>query len=153
MPQTYCFAKFEGEKQGVFKGESKQPDMGDFVEVLSVHQGSMRHFSANSRVSGPITPGDFAFNKAAGAATVNFIQALTTRELLKEVSFDFWRPKGAAKEIWLTVKLKNAFVTAHSLAQAAEDVIAESISLNFESIEWDNKADKMQYTQRWAKQK
>ncbi len=153
MANTYCFAKFKGKDQGDFNGESVQPEMSAFVEVLSFSQGASAPFDPTSgKPAGQVRQSEITFTKHAGKASVNFIQAMTGAEEITEATFDFWRTNDAGDdENWLSVVVKAAFVSNFSYGQGSSEEISETVSLSFDSITWNNKADSMEFEHRWTK--
>jgi len=146
-----------GLKQGQFKGESTRSQMQDKIEAssFSFEVASPRD-AASGLASGRRQYKPLIITKEMGAASPQFLTALTTNEPLKTVTLDFYKTNQNGEEyIYYTIKLTNAIVAGirqhtpdaagaggdkHPSAGGSAQL--EEISLSFQKIEVESKDGK-----------
>ncbi|MBI3139525.1 MAG: type VI secretion system tube protein Hcp [Sphingobacteriales bacterium] len=105
----------EGTKQGKFKGESQKGKFADKSELAGyLLEITSPRDVASGQASGRRTFQPVLLLKATGASSPQFLQALSTNELLKKVVIDFYRPDPSGMEInYFTVTLENASISGY----------------------------------------
>lgn len=103
----------EGTKQGKFKGESKLEKFKDKSEINGFMQEVISpRDAASGAATGKRNYQPIIILKKAGSASPQFFQALTTNEVLKKVTIDFYKPDPSGQEIlFYTITLENAIVS------------------------------------------
>ena len=148
-----------GTKQGTFKGESLRERHEGKISCLAFHYNvKSPRDSASGQASGKRTHQPVSFVKTWGPATPQFLQALSTNEVLKSVLFEFLRTNPNGEEyVFHTVQLTNATVSeidqyvgddTQDQSHAAHEL--ERISLTFQKIEIENKDGKTMALDDWA---
>lgn len=131
---------------GEIKGEAKDQDHKDWIELASVSWNHSRTIAAGVK-SSQRSRGETFFNDIMIANTMHkgsmkVQQYAATGKVMKKVEIHFCR-SGAdgAKglETYLTIKLDDCLVTSYSTGIAGEDVPIESLSLNFTKVEMEYK--------------
>ena len=151
MPFT-CYVSVEGTKQGKFKGEQSFSKLGkDKVTVVRFASGVVSPRDvATGQASGKRRYEPIEFTKELGGSSPQFLQALTSNEVLKTVLFEFVRTNASgAEEVHYTIKLTNASVASSrislDLTERGHPLAAHelhTITLAFEKIEQEDKSAK-----------
>lgn len=150
----------EGTKQGKFKGTSTRGVHKDKIPVLSfdyavqsprdVATGQPTGFAQHQPVTATIE---------WGAASPQIFQALTTNEILKTVSFEFYRTTPDGKEdMHYTIKLTNGTVSNQRMyiervrhSEKSDTLELEDISFTFDQIDVESKWGKAMASDSWTK--
>jgi type VI secretion system secreted protein Hcp len=120
MAQRF-FVTIEGEKTGAFKGESLLQRHQGQVEGLGFQYGlSLSYDLETGQASGKRQHGSVTMTKAWGAASPQLFQALVNNELLKVVTFEFYRvDRSGVEALFQKVTLDQATVRKHQPARRA----------------------------------
>jgi type VI secretion system secreted protein Hcp len=153
-----------GTKQGQFKGESTRQAYQDKIEAsgFSFEVASPRD-AASGTATGRRQYKPLTITKEMGAASPQFLQALTTNEVLKTVTLDFVKTNANGEEyVYYSIKLVNATVAgirqhtppggdkpASTPAAAVGTPPLEEISLAFQRIEVESKDGKTMAVDDW----
>jgi type VI secretion system secreted protein Hcp len=154
-------------KQGQFKGESTRQSTQDKIEAsgfsfeITSPRDAASGLASGKRVYKPLT-----ITKEIGAASPQFLQALTTNEVLKTVTLDFYKTNANGEEyIYYSIKLTNA--TVAGIRQHTPDGAGagmggdkhtsgvsmpqlEEISFTFQKIEVESKDGKTMAADDWS---
>jgi type VI secretion system secreted protein Hcp len=133
--QTRVFITLEGEKQGKFKGSSKQKGREDAIPINKYKlEVSSPRDKASGQATGKRQHQGITFTKAMDESSAQFLQAMTTNEALKNVKFEFVKPGPDGKEmVFQTVTLEGAHLADWTQeVEGGED--AESVLLVYEKI-------------------
>ncbi|MBI5373126.1 MAG: type VI secretion system tube protein Hcp [Sphingobacteriales bacterium] len=105
----------EGTKQGKFKGESMKGKFADKSELAGYQlEITSPRDAASGQATGRRTFQPVILLKATGASSPQFLQALSTNELLKKVVIDFYRPDPSGMEVnYYTVTLENVSISGY----------------------------------------
>jgi type VI secretion system Hcp family effector len=137
------YMSVEGVKQGKFKGEPGSPS-GAWVPVLQVKVGQAGQpllDTATTIARGNRQREQIKITKESGAASPQFHLALATKEVLREVVFEYFHPdpKGSGKNVlFYRIILTNAEIagiqkTAGGAVQSAKEL--EQISFTYQKME------------------
>ncbi len=129
LPAVPAMAAFDaymtinGTKQGRFKGEA----MSEKISVTSVsHDVRM----ASGMTTGRRQHGEITIRREVDAASPKLFQALSTNEVLSDVTIVFHASGAGARKAAQTINLKNARITADRKAGGSE-----LITLEYDTIE------------------
>jgi len=113
MAQRF-FVTIEGEKTGAFKGESLLQRHQGQLEGLGFQYGlSLSYDLETGQASGKRQHGSVTMTKAWGAASPQLFQALVNNELLKVVTFEFYRvDRSGVEALFQKVTLDQATVAS-----------------------------------------
>jgi type VI secretion system Hcp family effector len=125
------FVTIEGEKQGKFKGSTPIRGREDAIQI---HDYKMSITAPKDKQSGQATGArqhqGISFTKAIDDASPQFMQALTTNEALKSVTFAFVKPGPDGKEVqYQTVTLEGA-----QLASWTQEDDSEAVTLVYQKV-------------------
>jgi type VI secretion system secreted protein Hcp len=130
-------------KIGDIKGESVDKDHKDWINLLSVSQSLTRPMSAgisgSTRQRASVTCGDVVCVKEMDASTPKLIQAVCDGTVFPKVQIDLCTSTGAGARVpYYQWELVNVMVSDYSVSGATDgpEVPTESISLNYEEIQW-----------------
>jgi type VI secretion system secreted protein Hcp len=132
---THVFITLEGEKQGKFKGSSKQKGREDAIPINKYKlEVKAPRDVASGQASGKRQHQGITFTKAMDDSSPQFMQALTSNETLKNVKFEFVKPGADGKEmVFQTVTLEGAHLADWTQeVEGGED--AESVLIVYEKI-------------------
>ena len=146
----------EGEKQGKFKGSSNVKGREDAIEISKYRLAAKSpRDTASGQASGKRQYQAISFKKAIDAASPQFMQAMTTNEKLKSVTFQFYATSAdTGKEgVYQTVTLTNASVSSwvqdfEGEEGSGEDM--ETVELVFEDITLESNIGKTSARDSWA---
>lgn len=148
----------EGTSQGKFKGESPRKNHKDKIPILAFDyevqspRDSATGAAAGTRQHKPVT-----VTKEWGASSPQLFQAVTTNEVLKSVTFEFYRttPEGKEDQHY-SIKLTNATVCNHhkyvDMVKHSEDKDThelEAVSFTFQKIDVESKWGKSMASDDW----
>jgi type VI secretion system secreted protein Hcp len=141
-----AIVKVTGAKQGKFKGDSalKSPLFADGITLLRFESiATAPRDAATGQASGKRQWQPIRLTKEWGASSPQFVQALTTNEILSKVVFEFFKPDPAGKVVLQhRVTLTNATVqtidSSLDLITAGAGRELEDIELTFQSIMVEN---------------
>jgi len=149
----------EGTKQGKLKGESVRTAHKDKIPILGFeYEVAAPRDLASGQASGKRQHKPVKVIKEWGASSPQLFQAVTTNEVLKSVTFEFYRttPEGKEDQHY-SIKLTNATVSGHrkfidkSVKHSdGHDVHElEEISFTFQKIDVESKWGKSMATDDW----
>ncbi len=123
LPAIPAMAAFDtymtinGTKQGQFKGER----MSEKIALTSVsHDSAM----ATRMATGKRQHGSITITREVDAASPKFFQALSTNEVLRDVTIVFAAPRAGARKVQ-TIDLKNATIVSDRKAGGSELITIE----------------------------
>jgi type VI secretion system secreted protein Hcp len=163
----YTFSvTIKGQKQGVFKGESTKAGPKDKIQGLSFsYEIKSPRDVSTGQASGKRQHSPIKIVKEWGAATPQIFTALTTNEVLPEVTLEFRRVNANGEEyIYYKIKLTNASVsgirqfTNQGLADGSsakhssstDTMELEEVSFTFQKIEVENIDGKTMGVDDWG---
>ncbi len=120
--------KVVASKQGSFKGESLMPRYSDKAEVLGY---SMEIKSPRDAASGQATGRrqhmPLTIWKATGASSPQFFSAITTNEVLKTVTIEFYKPdevfkSSGTEQLYFKIELANASISSFKQVMGSADL-------------------------------
>ncbi len=127
------YVTIEGTKQGKFKGEGVGRDKG-WIPCLqfSYQPGAVRDVSGQA--SGKRQHGQIVIVKERGAASPQIFRAVTTNEVLKQVSFEFVRVTADGREeVYKTLRITKAVLASvRTLTSGGPKDVREEVTLSFE---------------------
>ena len=108
-----AYVIIEGTKQGKFKGESPREAHKEKIAILGFnYEITSPRDIASGQASGKRQHKPITFIKEWGASSPQIFQALTTNEVLKKVSMEFFRTTAdGMEEVYHTIVLTNATVS------------------------------------------
>lgn len=121
--------------QGSSKGDEKSPYGSQWIPVLQFNQSVVSpRDNATGQASGKRQHETIKVVKVVDASSPQLQRAAVTREHLKEVVFEFYRPNGKGTErdkagLYQTIRLTDAIITIQKNGPT------EEISFNYEKIE------------------
>ena len=125
------------------KGESTDADHESWINVLSVSQSLSRPMksgiSGSTRQRASVTCGDVICTKEMDSSTPKLIEAVCDGRDFDVVNIDVCTSTGGAKRVpYYQWTLHNVRVSSYDVSGQGDDggVFYETISLNFEKIEW-----------------
>lgn len=136
------YLKVTGTKQGVFKGEAAGAPWKDWSPGVDLeHRVQLPLDRVTGMANGMAQHMPLTVTKRLGAASPQFLQALTTNELLKQVDLSFvrTRPDGT-QEVYYTITLRNATLAEVRLFRSPGPPEAlpsgeyEALSFRYQSI-------------------
>ncbi len=131
-----CYAMIEGAKQGKFKGEGPGRDTGRIPCLQFRYQPAPPRDVASGQSSGKRQHEPIVIVKESGAASPQLLRALTTHELLKQVTFDFVHPAADGREeVYKTLRLTNATVASFRRLPSGADAPREEVTFVFQQLE------------------
>ncbi len=142
-----AFARITATKQGVIKGSVTQKGRENSIAVVAVeHSIVSPRDAASGLATGKRQHKPFVITKEVDQSSPLLHQALTSNEVLKDVTLDFWQPSaagGGAEKKYYTVKLENASIAGirhvmpnNKVPELARQAAYEEISLVYSSITW-----------------
>jgi len=152
----------KGQKQGQFKGESAREKASDRIEAVAfAYEVISPRDAATGQASGKRQHKPLQITKAVGASSPQFFQALTTNEILQNVTLEFTKMNQNGEEyVFFTIKLTNATVTSirqHTPENAVGGkeangamVPVEEIAFTFQRIEVESKDGKTLAADDWG---
>jgi type VI secretion system secreted protein Hcp len=154
-----AYVTIEAEKQGKFKGSSPIKGREDAIQISKYKLGvKSPRDTASGQGSGKRHYQAISFRKAVDAASPQFFQALTTNELLKTVTFQFYAhaADSGREGVYQTVTLTNASVSGWTQDFEGEEEAGddpEIVELTFESISLDSNTGGTSAQDKWTDQK
>jgi type VI secretion system secreted protein Hcp len=148
--QKKAYVAIEGSKQGKFKGSTHIKGREDAIAISNYRLSvSAPHDVASGQASGKRQYQAISFKKDVDAASPQFMQALTSNEVLKTVTIQFYKASANGDEqLYQTVKLENA--TLKSWTQDFEDDHdLETVELVFEKITLDSDTGGTSAADQW----
>lgn len=131
-----CYAMIEGAKQGKFKGEGPGHDTGRIPCLEFRYQPQPPRDVAPGQSSGKSRHEPIVIVKASGSASRQLLQALTTHELLRHVTFEFVRVAADGREeVYKTLRLTNATVASFRQLAGGADTPREEVTFVFQQLE------------------
>jgi type VI secretion system secreted protein Hcp len=153
----HAYVTIEGEKQGKFKGSSNIKGREDSIEISKYHMGATAPRDASTgQATGKRRHQAISFKKVVDAASPQFMQALTTNETLKTVTFRFYGPSKDGKEqVYQTVTLTNAHLSSWNQDFEGDDdggggEDLETVELVFEDITLESNTGNTSADDKWA---
>jgi type VI secretion system secreted protein Hcp len=147
-----AYVTIEAEKQGKFKGSSNLKGREDAIEISNYKFSVTAPRDVSSgRSSGKRQYQAISFKKRVDAASPQFMQALTTNETLKTVTFRFYATASDTGQegVYQTVTLTNAHLQTWTQDFDAGDDL-EIVELVFEQIKLDSDTGKTSAQDTWA---
>ena len=156
----------KGTKQGQFKGEGARDPSKMEAVAFSMEITSPRDV-ASGQASGRRQYKPLQITKRIGPSSPQFVQAVTTNEVLQTVTLDFVKTNANGEEIvFYSIKLTNASVASvrqhtasdasggatsakHTGADGGADQL-EDIAFTFQKIEIQNNESKTMATDDWT---
>lgn len=133
------YLKFSGPN---IKGESKDKDHPDWIEIDSWSHGIVQPKSATASSVGGHTAercehSDMMFVKELDLVSPQLYQACSGGTTFKEAQVDFMRADGDGKRVkYLEIRLKDVLVASVHPAVHEEGLPSESIGLKYAAIQW-----------------
>jgi len=136
----------EGSKQGVFKAESNARPIQNKIDVTGFEMEVSSPLNvATGMQSGRRVHQPIVIQKNFGASSIQFYEALSTNEVLKSVTIEFYKsaPNGMERPDY-SIKLTNATVigfrqnagTANITPTGVSRGLTDEIKLSYQSIEF-----------------
>lgn len=135
------YVKIKGAKQGDIKGDVFERGKEGLIKVVSYsHEISSPRDVATGQATGKRQHKPIVITKEMDKATPLLYAALSTNEMLTEVTLNFYRPSlkaaaGVAVQ-WYTIKLTNASIAGIKSRVDDKGQILEEISLAYQKISW-----------------
>jgi len=134
MAQSDILVKIDG-----IDGESQDKELKNHIEIygwgFSIHaEGSFQAGTGGGK--GKAIYSDFNFSKAADVASAPILQAIAEHKHIKEVTINNRKGGGDARLTFVKIKLTNVRITNVSTSAGADGSVQESVSMNFEKIEY-----------------
>ena len=135
------FVKIKGAKQGDFKGDVFERGKEGLIKVVSYsHEVVSPRDAASGQASGKRQHKPFIFIKEVDKSTPQLYSALSSNEILTDVSLTFYRPSlkaasGTAMP-WFTIKLSNASIAGIKSRIDDKGQVLEEVSLIYQKITW-----------------
>jgi len=128
------YMTIEGTKQGKFKGEGVGRDKGWIPCLQFSYQPSAPRDVASGQASGKRQHGQIVIVKERGAASPQIFRAVTTNEVLKQVSFEFVHVTADGREeVYKTLRITKAVVASvRTLTSEGAKDAREEVTLSFE---------------------
>lgn len=105
------YVTIRGTRQGQFKGEDLHGQQGNKITGLAFRYGIATPHDAQGQVSGRRQHDAVLLVKEWDAASPQIFQAITTNEVITEVSFEFLKTTPAGQDSpYYTIKLTNASI-------------------------------------------
>jgi type VI secretion system secreted protein Hcp len=147
----HAYITIEGTKQGKFKGSSNIKGREDAIEISSYKLAIKSPRDAGSGLpTGKRQYQAISFKKAVDASSPQFMQALTSNEVLKSVVISFYGPAQDGRErVYQTVTLTNATLSAWSQDFESGDDM-ENVELVFENIQLESNTGGTAANDSWA---
>ncbi|GAA5182394.1 type VI secretion system receptor/chaperone Hcp [Niveibacterium umoris] len=137
MSQRDMFAKIEGTKQGVIKGESVDPQHPDEIHVLSWAWGMDASQEALGTRSGRTSMQELEITKRVDSATTPLMAALRNNELIKKLTLTVRKSGGVDALDYFSITLEKARITHQRIEggnEADSTVLSEVIRVGFQKI-------------------
>lgn len=152
------YAYMKGQKQGDIKGDCKQKGREGAILCTAFDSACEAPRDAQSGLpTGKRRYHPIRIVKEMDQASPLIWAALTTNEVLTNVTFKFYRPspKGVEEQFY-TIKLTNAHVAGARIRQLnmhemehAKVPMEEEVDFVFQKIEWENVTDKKMASDDW----
>lgn len=150
----------EGSKQGLFKADANGRQNQNKIEVAGFEMETASPLNtAMGVVTGRRVHQPILIQKLFGVSSIQFYEALSTNEVLKSVTIEFYKTDQMGKEMLdYTIKLTNAAVisfrqnagTANASPAGAPRGLTDEIKLIYQSIEFNNPSSKVTARDNWA---
>jgi type VI secretion system secreted protein Hcp len=131
------FLKIEGQKQGPIKGESRDPDHTDEIEVVAWSWGMQSHTSLQSGLDTSKSSIDaLRITKLADKASTGIMSSLRTNEIIKQATLTV-RKAGEKPLEYLKITLKQARIVSYSTSAESADSgpeVREDVSFAFRQM-------------------
>lgn len=133
------YIKFDGPN---IKGESKDKDHADWIEINAWSHGIVQPKSATASSAGGFTAErcehqDMEFVKDMDLVSPQLFQACSSGQTFKSVQVDFLRADGDGKRVkYLEVQLKNVIVSSVHPSVQSEGLPTETFALKYAAIQW-----------------
>ncbi|HEX6502991.1 MAG TPA: type VI secretion system tube protein Hcp [Terriglobales bacterium] len=122
------------------KGESQAQDMQDYIEVDSFSFGasSPADIGGKGLSAGKVSVSDFSFTCPLDSSSPSILNDLYSGKPIATVTFKGRKSGGGGEPyVYLTVTMKNCFVTSHSTGGGSTGVPLQSVSLAYEQIQYE----------------
>jgi type VI secretion system secreted protein Hcp len=138
------YVTIKAKTQGELKGESPRQSHENKIPGIGYRHEIKAPVDVNTGApSGHVQHGMIVFTKQWGAASPQLFQALTTREALDSVLFEFYHttPEGQ-EEVYHTIELTDAFVTAikYRTGGDAESSASSKTTAEYDTLELEDVA-------------
>jgi type VI secretion system secreted protein Hcp len=151
----HAYITIEGTKQGKFKGSAPIKGREDSIEISNYRLSvSAPHDVGTGQASGKRQYQAISFKKAVDASSPQFMQALTSNEVLPKVTIQFYGVAANGEEqLYQTVTLENATLKSWTQdfenddGSGGEDM--ESVELVFEKITLDSNTGQTSAQDDW----
>jgi type VI secretion system secreted protein Hcp len=149
-----AYVTIEAEKQGKFKGNSPIKGREDAIQISNYRLSvTAPRDVATGQSSGKRQYQAISFKKPVDASSPQFMQALTTNETLKTVTFHFYgQGENGEERVYQTVTLTDAHLKGWSQDFDSGDDL-EIVELVFETITLDSNTGKISTQDTWTAQK
>jgi type VI secretion system secreted protein Hcp len=143
------YVVIDGTKQGKFRAECSQTAWKDAMKGFNFRYEAVSPIDAGTGLpTGKTLHKPIVITKALGPSAPQFLQALVTNEILKQVVISFVQRNGAGdEEVVYTVKLTNARVVGYNTRVGTVEgdpkpQLLEEIAIVFNRIEVEHKVGK-----------
>jgi type VI secretion system secreted protein Hcp len=144
------YVKFEGTKQGQFKGEAPRSG-GGWIEIQSFSQAVVSPRDASTgQASGKREHNPITIVKQVDVSSPQLSQAARSNELMREVLIQSVRTEPSGKEqVYQTIQLTNATVTSVERMAGGARNESERITLIYQKIQVTDSKGGVTATDNW----
>jgi type VI secretion system secreted protein Hcp len=153
------FASITGENQGLIEGSCDLENLVGKIEMYSYnHLVEIPRDPQSGLPIGRRVHRTLTFTKEIDKSTPKLYQALCTGETLSEVEFSWYRyVEGGGHDIYFTLKLENALITAirpeirsQVNMNQSDSLHLEDVSITYERIIWTWVPDGIEFEDAWV---
>jgi type VI secretion system secreted protein Hcp len=115
MGKSDMYLKVEGAAQGPIKGESRDTNHTDEIEVIGWSWGLDGNATAFGSATARTTMQELIVRKRVDSASTGLMSALRSNELIKKATLSVHKAGGAASIAYLTITVEKARILSHRL--------------------------------------
>jgi type VI secretion system secreted protein Hcp len=115
MAKADMYLKVEGAAQGPIKGESRDTNHTDEIEVIGWSWGLDGNATAFGSATARTTMQELIVRKRVDSASTGLMSALRSNELIKKATLSVHKAGGAASIAYLTITVEKARILSHRL--------------------------------------
>jgi type VI secretion system secreted protein Hcp len=115
MGKSDMYLKVEGAAQGPTKGESRDTNHTDEIEVIGWSWGLDGNATAFGSAAARTTMQELIVRKRVDSASTGLMSALRSNEVIKKATLSVHKAGGAASIAYLTITVEKARILSHRL--------------------------------------
>ena len=115
MGKSDMYLKVEGAAQGPIKGESRDTNHTDEIEVIGWSWGLDGNATAFGSTTARTTMQELIVRKRVDSASTGLMSALRSNEVIKKATLSVHKAGGTASIAYLTITVEKARILSHRL--------------------------------------